>query len=211
MQTLELPLGQLREASWNANRMNPAMLKKLKTSISRYDLVEPLVVRPLADGSYEVVSGNQRLSVVHELGFTHATCVVVNLDDAHARLLAQELNRIQGEEDLGLRAELIREVLKHLSREEILALLPETEGSLDALASLGQETIAQHLESWQKARESRFRHLTFQVTETQLHVVEGALAQIMPLAKVQRGDSPNTRGTALYLLCERYLKQGGPQ
>jgi len=50
MEIINLPLDQLCEAPWNPNRMEEEMLSKLRRSISRYGLVENLVVRPSAGG-----------------------------------------------------------------------------------------------------------------------------------------------------------------
>jgi hypothetical protein len=121
--------------------------------------------------------------------------------------MAQALNRIQGHDDLGLQAELVREVLQSLSQEEVLSLLPDTAQSLQALSALGQETMADYLQHWQQAQGARLKHLQFQLTPIQLEVVEEALTQALPQAKAEPGDSPNARGTALYLLCQAYLEQ----
>ena len=61
MNVVELPIKQLKEASWNPNQMDGAMLARLRESINRFDLVGNLVVRPMPNGLYEVLSGNQRL------------------------------------------------------------------------------------------------------------------------------------------------------
>ncbi len=111
MKIIELPIARLAGADWNPNNVDPAMRSRLTESLTRFGLVGNLVVRCLPDGLYEVLSGNQRLQVLAELGYTHVPCVVVDLDDSNARLLAQALNRIQGEDDLGMKAELIRHVL----------------------------------------------------------------------------------------------------
>ena len=47
--------------------------------------------------------------------------------------------------------------------------------------------------------------MQFQLTSVQLVVVDQALARVMPEARSTSGDSPNVRGTALYLLCKRIL------
>lgn len=209
MDITKLPLDLLREASWNANKMDNSMLSRLRTSIERYGLVENLVVRPDAAAYYEVLSGNQRLEVLRSMGVDPVPCVVVNLNDAEARLLSQALNRIQGEDDLGLKAELVREIIDELPQEEVLSLLPETVDSLQSLCSLGQETMATYLQNWQQAQAARLKHLQFQLTPDQLEMVVDVLDRLMPLARESQGDSPNARGTALYLLCLGYLEREG--
>jgi len=183
------------------------MLARLRESVRRYGLVENLVVRRVCDDRYEVLSGNQRLGLLKEMRLLPAPCVVVDLDDSHARLLAQALNHIHGEDDLGLRAELLRKVMETVTGKEIAAILPETVGSLKAIALMGQETIAAYLQNWQQARAVRLKHLQFQLTPSQLEVVEKALELQMKRAYQEKGDSPNIRGTALYLLCKKYIEE----
>ena len=205
MELINLSLATLIEAPWNPNYLDHEMLARLKESVLQFGLVGNLVVRPIGDDCYEVLSGNQRLRVLSELGYSSVPCVVKELDDARARLLAQALNRIQGQDDLGLKAELVRVLLKSLPQEEVLALLPETAGSLMALASLGQETLAEQLGKWQQAQEIKLKTLTFPLAPAQLEVVERALARFLPRAQEASNGSPNLRATALYLLCERQL------
>ena len=112
MIVIELPLAQLVDAPWNPNQMSPAMLTRLQNSIRRYGLVENLVVRGIAGGLKEVLSGNKKLEVLKQLGQQLVPCVVVDLDDSQARLLAQALNVIQGEDNLGLRAEVMRKIIE---------------------------------------------------------------------------------------------------
>lgn len=206
MKAVDLALSQLQEAPWNANRMDEDMGARLRESLRIFGLVENLVVRPVGRGRYEVLSGNQRLRVLREVAVETAPCAVVHLDDARARLLAQALNNIRGEDDLGLRAELIREVLESVPEAEVLALLPETAESLRALVTLGQQDIAAHLAAWQKAQEARLRHIQFQLSVQQLETVEEALECVMR-GVTKSGDNPNRRGQALYQLCLDYLRR----
>lgn len=207
MKVVDLPITSLKEAPWNSNRMDEAMIGRLRKSTGRYGLVQNLVVRPLERETYEVLSGNQRLRLLRELDIEEAPCVVVDLNDAHARLLAQALNHIQGEDDLGLRAEALRKILEDIPGEEVLALLPETAESLRALSSLSQDTIASYLQNWQQAQAARLKHLRFQLTPAQLDVVEEALRQFLPQASNCKDASPNVRSTALYLLCKFCLER----
>ena len=207
MDLIDLPMAQLWPAPWNANQMDGSMTARLTESLRRYGLVHNLVVRPIGPLAYEVISGNQRLEVMNSLGWAQVPCLVVEVDDIHVRLLAQAINRIQGEDDLGLRAELLREVLETIPQDDVLSVLPETRESLKAMATLGQQEMANYLESWQRAQGARLKHLQLQLTSAQLQVVEEALSRFLSAARKVRKKqgSPNVRGTALYLLCQAYL------
>lgn len=207
MEIVELALESITAAGWNPNNMDGEMRERLRRSIQRFGLVVPLVVREVATGSYETVGGAQRLAAAREMNIDYIPCVVVEADDAEARLLSQCLNRIAGEDDLGLRAELMREVLAVLPAKQVLSLLPETADSLQALAAMGQQDMAEYLQAWQQAQGARLKHLQFRLTPAQLEVVEEVLARLMPQAREFRGDSPNARGTVLYLLCLGYLER----
>ena len=205
MRLVHIPLERLVVASWNANVMEAPDSSRLTHSFQRFGIVQNLVVRPKSDDSFEVIAGNQRLQVLRQQGAASAPCLVVEANDAHARLLAQALNHIHGEDDLGLRAELIRTVLESVPEEEVLSLLPETAQSLQALSNIGIADIADYLETWQSAQSGRLRHLTLQLTEHQLHTVERAIKQVLA-SLVQDTENPNRRSTALAAICHVYLE-----
>ena len=204
MNVAELPIEALREAPWNANQIDAAMLQRLRSSISRYGLIQNLVVRRI-DNGYEVLSGNQRLKLLREFNLSKVPCVIVDLDDAHARLLAQVLNHTHGSDDLGLRAELLREALQMIPEQEVMSVLPDALSGLSGLGVINQETMTGYLQNWEKARAIRLRNLLFKLTPDQLQTVEAAVAQMLPEARLQPGINPNARGTALYLLCKSFL------
>ena len=83
MEIIEIPINQLSEASWNANRADDVTMARLRTSIIRYSMVQNLVVRPIGN-RFEVLSGNQRFRLLGELGISTVPCVVVDVDDGHA-------------------------------------------------------------------------------------------------------------------------------
>ncbi len=205
MTTIDIPLKKLKPAPWNSNVMDDKMISRLKKSIKRYGLLENLVVRPLADEDYEVVGGNWRLKVLSDMEIETIPCAVVDIDDTQARLLSLALNRIEGEDDLGLKAELLKKVLEEVSQEEVLDLLPETVQSLQALASIGQAEMAVYLQNWQQAQSARLHHTQFQLTQSQSEIVEEALKNMLPKIDRAEADSPNMRGTALHLICKYYI------
>lgn len=136
MEVVMIPLAHLHRAEWNANRVDELTLVKIRNSLAQFGVVENLVVRPHPEmdaGEYEVLSGNHRRDLYAESGMAEAPCVVVELDDARARLLAQTLNRTRGTDDPLAYRLLVENVLSSLPRSEVLDLLPETQQTLDRL------------------------------------------------------------------------------
>ncbi|MFC1956488.1 ParB/RepB/Spo0J family partition protein [Chloroflexota bacterium] len=207
MNLIELPIDKLREASWNPNEMDKATLKRLSESLSRYGLVEPLVVRPEEEGFYEVLSGNQRLKTIHSLGIKSVPCVIVNLSDPEAMLLAQALNNLRGEDDPVLKGNLFKAILASVPEDRILSLLHEDKESLKGLTSFDQNDLAQHLQVWEQAQAARMKHMMLQLTRQQLEVVEEAISRIMPDVRENSNGSPNNRGTAIFLICKFFLER----
>jgi ParB-like chromosome segregation protein Spo0J len=132
MKTQQISLDHLHEADWNANRVRSGLMAKLRRSLEQFGVVENLVARPhpTLPGCLEVLSGNHRLRLLRELGYEHAPVVVVELDDARARLLAQTLNRTRGTDDPAAYALLLEQVLAELDISEVTDLLPETEATI---------------------------------------------------------------------------------
>ncbi len=187
--------------------MDEKMMEHLRESISRYGLVEPLVVRPLDDSLYEVLSGNQRLRVLQDMDLKSVSCVVVELNDTKAMLLAQALNGIRGEDDMALKGALLKEILSSVSEDKVLSLLPETTESLKSLSLINEMDLAEHLKAWEEARAARLRHMQLQFTNEQLEIVEEAVSLIIHEAKENGFDNPNIRGNAVFLLCKFYLER----
>jgi ParB family chromosome partitioning protein len=206
LEIVNLPIDSIQPADWNPNEMDESMMAHLRCSIQRFGLCVPLVVRPLGNGGYETIGGAQRLAILKDLEMDSAPCVLVQADDAEARLLSQALNHIAGGDNLGLRAQLLREILESKSQDEVLALLPETAASLQALTSIGEQSITQALQHWEQTQKARLRHLAFQLTDQQLNIVEKALQRLLPLTD-GRFEGPNKRGQALFLLCLGYLER----
>lgn len=210
MNVQSLPLASLHSAAWNPNTMPPAMTTHLRASLDRFGPVVPLVVRPEADG-YEVLGGNQRLAVFRQQPVDPVPCVVVEADDAEARLLAQALNAIHGQDDWNAKAALVRDLVAALPEAEILRLLPETPEAIRSWAHLGEqsaESLARALGAWNQAKAARLERLSFPLTADQKSVLETALAQMLPVLPAT--DAPNRRAIALVTICQQWLTDHRP-
>lgn len=122
---------QLHPAPWNSNRMTTATRAKIQASIQTFGVVENLVARPNPAGEgWEVLSGNHRLQVLRELGHKTAPVIIVDVDDARARVLAHTLNRTRGTDDPDAYAAMMREALEVLTVEDVATYVPESEDDL---------------------------------------------------------------------------------
>src|SRR5579862_2104115 len=135
MDVQQVALARLRAAPWNANRVSGAVRAKIRRSIEEFGVVENLVARPHPENAdmLEVISGNHRLEILRELGHADAPVVVVVLDDAHARILAQTLNRTRGKDDPLAYQLLLEELLMGATPAEAAGLLPEAPARLEQI------------------------------------------------------------------------------
>ena len=56
LEVAHIEVEKLRPNPWNPNRMSDEMFHKLKEYVKREGMVEPIVVRPQADG-FEILGG----------------------------------------------------------------------------------------------------------------------------------------------------------
>lgn len=133
------------------------MLHRLAASLDHFSTVLPLVVRP-KDGAYEVVGGNQRLRLYQAQRVAAAPCVMLELDDTQACLLAQVLNRVHGEDAPERKIALLRQLLEALPSEEVARFLPDSEQVLRGFASLGElsaESLGEQVAAWSRLQEAK--------------------------------------------------------
>ena len=107
MQWQTLPLVELRPAAYNPRKaLKPSdkEYQKIKNSIQEFGYVEPIIV----NHDMTVIGGHQRLTVLKDLGYTEAQCVVLHIEDeAKAKALNIALNKISGEWNEQLLADLL--------------------------------------------------------------------------------------------------------
>ena len=106
-------------------RLDEAYLAELEQSIRQFGVIEPLVARPLADGSYEILAGHMRWQAAQRAGLSQVPVMVREADDQTAaaialveNLLRRDLNPIEEgralrrlREEFGLTQEQLAETL----------------------------------------------------------------------------------------------------
>jgi ParB-like chromosome segregation protein Spo0J len=175
------------------------MRAKLKAYLQREGFVEPLVVRPLDDG-YQILGGYHRWEIAKELGHKTVPCVVVDLDDKRAKILTINLNEMKGESLPSLLGNLIHDLSKELTLDDLTTQLPYT---LDELKdSLELLKIPDGLDAFleaEAAKQNREQPTILSFVVDDAETVERAIEAV----KTKQGLG--TRGKALVEIARNYL------
>ncbi len=151
MEVKELKLADIHPAEYNPRHR---MMKKsfeyraLEKSLDEYGLVIPLVVNTR---TMTLISGHQRFWILQDQGKETAECVVVDYDEAQERALCVALNKVDGEWDYGMLADLLEELrdsdidtdVTGFSQDQISDILNEIDDDLSG-ADLDIEKTPKH-------------------------------------------------------------------
>lgn len=85
----ELPVEFLQRGQYQPRKdMNPAALDELAESIRRQGIMQPIMVRPLAQDSYEIIAGERRWRAAQLAGLAAVPVIVKIISDEDAIALA---------------------------------------------------------------------------------------------------------------------------
>ena len=150
--TKQLPLFKLVPGSGQPRQIfDDAALEELAASIRIQGVIQPLLVRPLHDGSYEIVAGERRWRAAKKAGLGQVPVIVRDLSDAEALTMALVEN-------------LQREDLNPLEEARAIATLRDK-------LSLSQEEIASRIGKSRSTVANALRLL--QLPETILMALQG--------------------------------------
>ena len=195
----EIGVEKLTPNPWNPNRMSEEMQAKLKVYIEREGFVEPLVVRPKGE-RYEILGGYHRWGIAKELGYETVPCVVLDLDDRRAKILSVNLNEMKGQSLPNLLANLVHDLSKELTLEDLESQLPYSISELkDSIELL---KIPDGLEAYLDAEAERQERERPTILS---FVVEDADTVERAIAKAQENGG-HTRGRALVDIARSYLE-----
>jgi len=203
MQIKTIPINQIKENSWNPNELDESGFKVLVQNIKdkRVGYTQPIEVRETGEDQYEVVDGAHRLQACKEAGLTEIECVISSYDDTQAKLETIAKNKIRGTINLVKAANLISELNKDITLEEIAGRsfysAQEIQDSLKLLEippdfEMGLQDIAKKEELEAPVT------VQFVVTKEQAEIIESAVEIVCSREKTKRGR-------ALELICADFL------
>ncbi|MEC1719088.1 site-specific DNA-methyltransferase [Schinkia azotoformans] len=109
MEFKKLKIEDLIPASYNPRKkLKPgdSEFEKIKNSIEEFGYVDPVIVNK----DMTVIGGHQRITVLKTLGYTEIDCVVIDIDKTKEKALNIALNKISGEWNKELLADLIKDL-----------------------------------------------------------------------------------------------------
>lgn len=84
-----VPLDLIQRGKYQPRRdMDPTALEELAQSIKSHGVMQPIVVRPIADGRFEIVAGERRWRASHQAGLEKIPAMVRELPDQAAIAMA---------------------------------------------------------------------------------------------------------------------------
>ncbi len=87
--TSSLPISQIEPFSGQPRKnFDPAALSELADSIREHGIIQPLTVRKLSSGYYQIIAGERRWRAAKEAGLKDVPVVIIEADDRKAMELA---------------------------------------------------------------------------------------------------------------------------
>ena len=109
MDLRKIRIADLMPASYNPRKaLKPGdkEYEKIKRSIQEFGYCEPIIV----NSDMTIIGGHQRVTVLKDLGYSEIDCIVIDIDKTKERALNIALNKITGEWNKELLADLIAEL-----------------------------------------------------------------------------------------------------
>ena len=79
---IHLRTEQIRPSRYQPRQtFEPEKLEELKRSVKRHGIIQPVIVRPVAHGIYELVAGERRWRAAKELGLAEVPAIIRALDE----------------------------------------------------------------------------------------------------------------------------------
>jgi ParB/RepB/Spo0J family partition protein len=211
---VQLPVDKIRNSPFQA-RKDFSEIENLEESIKHLGLDNPILVRPLGDGEFELVAGERRLRAFRKLGRSAIPAIVRQLTDEEAAVHSfaenyQRKNLKWNEEGEGYDKILAR--FPNLSERKLAELVGKKQKyvqervvNLRFLKSTGRENSNLGLRKATKLRMG----LPSEQERPTIHNIQFPAEISIVLERIPRSerDSLVTRGTRLVLVEEGLLKE----
>lgn len=85
----DIAVGQLQPGVYQPRKdMSPQALEELTASIQSQGIIQPIVVRPVQDGHFEIIAGERRWRAAKLAGLKRVPCLIKHVEDRAAIAMA---------------------------------------------------------------------------------------------------------------------------
>lgn len=186
----EIAIGSLKPGVYQPRKdMAPEALEELAASIQSQGIIQPIVVRPLAYGQYEIIAGERRWRAARQAGLKQVPCLVKKVEDkaAIAMALIENIQR----EDLNVIEE--AQALERLQNEfelthqQVAEVIGKSRATVSNLLRLNQlENEVKGLVSNKQLEMGHARALLALEGDTQIEAANAAATKKMTVRQTEQ-------------------------
>lgn len=130
----QIPIDRLVKAGWNYKQDNQGLMDKLVENIRRNGQIENIIIRDMADGSFEIINGNHRLDAMRALEFESVYCYNLgDISDAQAKRIAIETNETKFFTDQSRLEEIILEIIEEDGLDDFSLSMPFSDDYVNSI------------------------------------------------------------------------------
>jgi len=187
-------ISELKPAPYNPRQSTAKQEEKLKASLSKFGLVEPIIFNKQTG---YIVGGHFRVRQLTKLGYEEIECVIVDLNEADEKELNIRLNANTGQWDWEMLA-------NSWDSDEL------SEWGLDGI---GFDVDAKDMGddfSLPDGDKAPFQQMTFTLADEQAEVIQNAIAEMKLTDEYKYAETmgnENSNGNALYLIAAAWAGQ----
>lgn len=123
---------------WNPNVQTDFMFEKERESIRRHGMIDPITVRELDDGFFQIVDGEHRFKAAQLEGYTEISANNLGvLADEVAKQLTLVMNDIKGANDQTKLQQLLIDIESIIGKDEMIQVLPYEESKITEYLAQG--------------------------------------------------------------------------
>ncbi len=139
----DIAIGSLKPGIYQPRKdMSPEALEELSASIQSQGIIQPIVVRPVVTGGYEIIAGERRWRAAKQAGLKQVPCLIKPVDDRAAIAMAlieniqrEDLNAIEEAQAL----ERLQDEFK-LTHQQVADVIGKSRTTVSNLLRLNQLT-----------------------------------------------------------------------
>jgi len=196
---------EIKKNTYNPNVVAEPIMEQLIKRIDEEGFLQPILLRniePVGEVKYEIIDGEHRFIAGQKAGYVEFPAIILDKKLPDAMISTINMNKLRGEFDTLKLAEVIHELNKTYSIEELEEKLGYTSDEMQGLENLLKFDYDQFQEESDKLdEEGEAKEYRFEVILTQEQYE--AIMRALELA----GSEDNSEGISL--ICKDYIKRYG--